>query len=216
MQMAIEYMRINNLARARERIERALNEEPDNANVQETAGLVYERLNEMPKARAGHSTAPCGSARTIRTSRTAMPASCAAPARRPRARRSSSRSRSNPVYQTPEVALVNAGVCVARHRRCGRRGALFQARAGDPAEHARGAARDRAISRSSAAMRSRRSNTCSAIWRSISRLPRSCGWGTARSASSATASGAADYARRIQTEFPDSEQAQALRSGGDQ
>ena len=44
-------MRTNNLAQARDRIERALGEAPENANVQETAGLVYERLNDLPKAK---------------------------------------------------------------------------------------------------------------------------------------------------------------------
>ena len=57
MQMALEYMRLNKLEQARERIERALGEAPENANVQETAGLVYERLNEIPKAKHAFSAA---------------------------------------------------------------------------------------------------------------------------------------------------------------
>ena len=41
-----------------------------------------------------------------------MPDSCAAPARPRRARKLFAEVARNPLYQTPEVALVNAGVCV--------------------------------------------------------------------------------------------------------
>src|SRR5208283_2766957 len=50
MKMAQEYLRENNLSRAQERIERALTEAPENALVQETAGLVYEQLKDNSKA----------------------------------------------------------------------------------------------------------------------------------------------------------------------
>src|SRR5271168_1645686 len=50
MQLALEYLKLGQLANSRECIEKALKEDSSNPNVQETAGLVYERLNEMPKA----------------------------------------------------------------------------------------------------------------------------------------------------------------------
>src|SRR5579883_474247 len=50
MKMAQEYLRLNNLAQASDRIERALKEAPDDAHVQETAGLVYEQLKDASKA----------------------------------------------------------------------------------------------------------------------------------------------------------------------
>ena len=111
MQMAIEYMRLNNLAQARERIERALDEAPENPNVQETAGLVYERLNEMPKAQRAFSTAArlgkedpaiqnSYAGFLCRTGKTAAGEKLFVQVAR------------NPAYQTPEVALLNAGVCV--------------------------------------------------------------------------------------------------------
>ena len=50
MQLAIEYMKLGKLANARDCIERALSEDSSNPNVQATAGLVYERLNETGKA----------------------------------------------------------------------------------------------------------------------------------------------------------------------
>ena len=111
MQMAIEYMRLNNLEQARDRIERALGEAPENANVQETAGLVYERLNEMSKAKHAFSTAVrlgkqdpsiqngyagflCRTGKTAEGEKLFLEVA------------------KNPIYQTPQVALLNAGVCV--------------------------------------------------------------------------------------------------------
>src|ERR1700709_2033850 len=57
MQLAIEYMKLNKLAESRDFIERALSQDSDNANVQMTAGLVYERLREVPKADKAYSAA---------------------------------------------------------------------------------------------------------------------------------------------------------------
>jgi type IV pilus assembly protein PilF len=111
MQMALEYMRLNNLEQARDRIERALGEAPENANVQETAGLVYERLNEMPKAKHAFATAArlgkqdpsiqnsyagflCRTGKTADGEKLFLEVA------------------KNPIYRTPEVALLNAGVCV--------------------------------------------------------------------------------------------------------
>jgi type IV pilus assembly protein PilF len=110
MQMAIEYMRLNQLEHARDRIERALGEAPDNANVQVTAGLVYERLNEIPKAKHAFSAgARLGkqdpaiqnsyAGFLCRTGKTAEGEKLFVEVAK------------NPLYQTPEVALLNAGVC---------------------------------------------------------------------------------------------------------
>src|SRR5271165_4875567 len=50
MQLAIEYMKLGQLANARDFIERALSEDPSNPDVQMTAGLVYERLLDPQRA----------------------------------------------------------------------------------------------------------------------------------------------------------------------
>src|ERR1700685_41771 len=57
MQLALEYMKLGKLATARECIEKALTEDPSNPSVQETAGLVYERVNEMGKAEHAYENA---------------------------------------------------------------------------------------------------------------------------------------------------------------
>ena len=99
------------MRRRAERIERALDEAPENPNVQETAGLVYERLNEMSKAKHAFSTAArlgkqdpaiqnSYAGFLCRTGKAAAGEKLFVEVAR------------NPIYQTPEVALVNAGVCV--------------------------------------------------------------------------------------------------------
>jgi type IV pilus assembly protein PilF len=111
MQMAIEYMRLNNLERARDRIERALGEAPENANVQETAGLVYERLNEMSKAKHAFSTAARLGKQDPSIQNSYAGFLCRT-GKAPEGEKLFLEVARNPIYQTPEVALLNAGVCV--------------------------------------------------------------------------------------------------------
>jgi type IV pilus assembly protein PilF len=110
-QMALEYMRLNNLEQARDRIERALGEAPENANVEETAGLVYERLNEISKAKRAFSTA----ARLGKQDPSIQNSYAGFLCRTGKAAEGEKlflEVAKNPIYQTPEVALLNAGVCV--------------------------------------------------------------------------------------------------------
>jgi type IV pilus assembly protein PilF len=211
MQMAIEYMRLNNLAQARVRIERALDEAPDNPNVQETAGLVYERLNEMPKAKRAFSAAArlgkqdpaiqnSYAGFLCRTGKAAAGEKLFVEVAR------------NPLYQTPEVALVNAGVCVSGsgdvvdaeryfNRALAIRPNMPEAllelgnldfERGDTAQSLEIVQRYLAVNPASPEI----------LWLGF-RAERKVGDNTA----------AADYARRVQTEFPDSAQAQSIRSG---
>ena len=57
MQLALEYMKLGQLANSRECIEKALKEDPSNPDVQMTAGLVYERINETAKAEKAYDAA---------------------------------------------------------------------------------------------------------------------------------------------------------------
>ncbi|MGC1387303.1 MAG: type IV pilus biogenesis/stability protein PilW [Steroidobacteraceae bacterium] len=213
MQMAIEYMRLNNLGKARERIERALKEAPDNASVQETAGLVYERLNEMSKAQHAFTEAVrlgkqdpdimnSYAGFLCRTGKAAAGEKIFMAVAR------------NPVYQTPEVALVNAGVCdsaagdaVDAQRffdralaiRPNMPEALLQSgnlalERGDAKEALDYVKRFLAVNQPTAEI----------LWLGF-RAQRKLGDSTE----------AAVYARRVQAEFPNSEQALALRSGAD-
>jgi type IV pilus assembly protein PilF len=213
MQMAVEYMRLNNLGQARVRIERALDEAPENPNVQETAGLVYERLNEMSKAqRAFNAAARLGkqdpaiqnsyAGFLCRTGKAADGEKLFVQVAR------------NPAYQTPEVALLNAGVCVgssgdvvdaeryfnrALTIRPNMPEALLQLGnlafdRGDPALALTYVQRYLAVNAASPEI----------LW---------LGFRAQRKLDDKTA--AADYARRLQSEFPTSQPAQSMRAGVD-
>jgi type IV pilus assembly protein PilF len=111
MQLAIEYMKLDKLATAREFIERALDQDPHTANVQMTAGLIYERLDETAKADRAFATA----ARLGKDDPNVQNNYAGYLCRRHRAEEGEKlflKVVRNPVYQTPEVAYLNAGVCV--------------------------------------------------------------------------------------------------------
>jgi type IV pilus assembly protein PilF len=212
-QLAIEYMKLNKLTEARKFAERALQEDPGSANVQVTAGIMYERIEDMPKAGRAYATAArLGKADPniqntyagflCRTGKTAAGEKLFVDVAR------------NPTYQTPEVALVNAGVCVrstgdmvdaqryfnrALALRPNMPEALVQLGnvaidAGDGAEALDYVQRFLAVYPA----------TPEVLW---------LGFRAQRKLGDATA--AAVFARRVQTEFPDSEQARMMRSGAD-
>ena len=110
MQLAIEYMKLGQLSNSRECIEKALSEDSSNADVQVTAGLVYERINEMFKAEHAYDAANrlgkgdpniantyavflCRSGKTAAGQKLFLDVAV------------------NPLYRTPWVALGNAGSC---------------------------------------------------------------------------------------------------------
>ena len=213
VQLAIEYMKLNKLADSQEFIERALKEDPGNANVQLTAGLVYERLNDMPKAEKAYATAGRLGKNDpniqndyagflCRTGKSAAGEKLFVDVAR------------NPLYQTPEVALVNAGVCVrstgdmldaqryfnrALAIRPNMPEALLQL--GNVAiDQGDGAGALDYVQRYLAVNPA----TPEVLW---------LGFRAQRKLGDATA--AAVFARRVQSEFPNSEQAQMMRSGVD-
>jgi type IV pilus assembly protein PilF len=213
MQMAIEYMRLNNLARARERIERALGEAPENPSVQETAGLVYERLGETSKAqRAFSAAARLGkqdpaiqnsyAGFLCRTGKAVAGEKLFAEVAR------------NPAYQTPEVALVNAGVCVSGAgdvvdaERYFNRALAIRPNMPEALLQLANLAFDRGDAAQALVLVERflavNPATPEVLWLGL-RAERKLGDSTA----------AASYARRVQTEFPNSQQAQMMRSGLD-
>ena len=110
-QLAIEYMKLDKLTIAQEFAERALDEDPHNAQVQITAGLVYERLESVAKAdRAYESAAKLG-----KNDPNILNTYAGYLCRRHRAPEGEAlflKIAKNPAYQTPEVAYLNAGVCM--------------------------------------------------------------------------------------------------------
>ena len=213
MKMALEYLRLNDLSHARERIERALGEAPDDANVQETAGLVYERVNDLPKAKRAFSAA----ARLGKNDPDIQNNYAGFLCRTGKAAEGEKlfiEVAKNPVYRTPEVALVNAGVCLGS--------------SGDVVDSERYFNRALTIKPNMPEALLQLGNLAFSrgdyklalddVQRFLAVNPPSAeilwlGFRTQRKLGDNTA--AIVYGRRIQTEFPDSEQAQQLRAGVD-
>ena len=211
MQLAIEYMKLGQLANSRDCIEQALREDPGNANVQMTAGLVYERLNDMPKAERAYSAGYRLGKSDPNIQNTYAGYLCRTGKAVAGEKLFSEIARS-PLYQTPEVALVNAGVCargtgdVVDAERYFNRALAVRPNSpeamlqlgniafdrGDPAQAVDVVQRYLAVN----------PPTAEVLWLGV-RAERKLGDSTS----------AAAYARRVQTEFPNSEQALMLRSG---
>jgi type IV pilus assembly protein PilF len=213
MQLAIEYMKLGKLSSSRDFMERALSQDPGNPDVQMTAGLVYERLNDMPKAERAYSTGYRLGKGNPNIQNTYAGFLCRTGKAVAGEKLFAEVARS-PLYQSPEVALVNAGVCVRGtgdmvdaeryfNRALAVRPNMPEAmlQLGNIAFDRGDAAQALGIVQRYLAVNPPASEV---LWLGF-RAERKLGDTTA----------AAGYARRVQTEFPDSQQAQMIRSGVD-
>ncbi len=214
MQLALEYMKLGKLATARECIEKALSEDSSNSAVQETAGLVYERLNEMAKAEHAYETAVRLGKNDPNISNAFAGFLCRT------GKTAAGEKMFNEVARNPLVpdSGSRAGECRrmrARRRESGGCRALFHPRSRDSPEHAGGSP---AVGQ--CRLRPRRRGA-GARYRAALSGPQSTHSGSAvaglsaRSANWATRWPPPCLRRRVQTEFPNSEQAQNMRSGVD-
>jgi type IV pilus assembly protein PilF len=211
MDMALEYLRLNNLARARESIEKALTEAPSNPNVQETAGLVYERLEEKSKAERAFTAAVrlgkddpdiqntyagylCRSGKTAAGEKLFLEVA------------------RSPLYRTPEVALLNAGVCVRSAgdvvdaERYFNRALTIKPNMPEALLQLGNIALDRGDSK----------EALENVQRYLAinpPIPEVLVLGIRADRKLGDSTGAGAYAQQLETQFPDSDQAQMLRSG---
>lgn len=110
-QLAIAYMRQGNLAMAQEKIDRALNQDANNASVQTAAGLLYERLGDDRKAESHYAAAM----RIKPDASDVLNYYGVFLCRNGRAKDGEKlilKAAHNPVYRTPEMAYTNAGLCM--------------------------------------------------------------------------------------------------------
>jgi type IV pilus assembly protein PilF len=211
MQLAIEYMKLGQLATAKDFMETALSQDPGSADVQMTAGIVYERLNEMSKAERAYSSMYRLGKSDPNIQNTYAGFLCRT-GKAPAGEKLFVEVARSPLYQTPEVAWVNAGVCARGTGNLVDADRYFnQALAIRPnlpeamlqlgnIEFDRGeAAQAVELVHKYLAVNPA---TPEILWLGF-RAERKLGDTTA----------AAGYARRVQTEFPNSEQAQMMRSG---
>lgn len=116
VQLAMAYMQEGNLQRAKEKLDRAMQEDPNNPNVHSVSALFYERINDPKKAeseiREAMRLAPgdpgqvlfygvylCGQHRVDEGITKMLQVA------------------RNPLYRTPEAAYNNVGVCLLTARR---------------------------------------------------------------------------------------------------
>jgi type IV pilus assembly protein PilF len=211
MQLAIEYMKLGQMAASRDYINLALSEDPNNANVQMTAGLVYERLNDMHKAERFYSASYRLGKNDPNIQNTYAGFLCRT-GKAVAGEKLFSEIANNQLYQTPEVALVNAGVCVGGTgdvvdaEKYFNRALAIHPNLPEAMLQLANIAFDRGDTAQARDMVVRylavNPPTAEVLWLGF-RVERKLGDATT----------AAGYARRVQTEFPTSEQAQMMRSG---
>ncbi len=109
-QLAIEYLKQGQLAVAKEKIDKAVRENPRDLGVQMSAGLVYERLQETDKAE-DHFREALRIDSTNPDAQNALGAFFCRNGKMQKGEEMFLRAARNPLYTTPEVALTNAGVC---------------------------------------------------------------------------------------------------------
>jgi type IV pilus assembly protein PilF len=110
-QLAIEYMKLDKLAASREFIDRAVDQDPKSPTVQSTAGMIYERLGDNVKAEHAYAAAARLGKNDPNIENNYAGFLCRT-GKAAEGERLFIKVVHDPVYQTPEVALVNAGVCV--------------------------------------------------------------------------------------------------------
>ena len=108
--LAMEYLKRDQLAVARDKVERALALNPDDATVQLAAGLVYERLLETKRAEKHFKLALRADA-TSPEAQNALGAFLCRDREFAKGEAMFLKAAGNPLYRTPEVAYTNAGVC---------------------------------------------------------------------------------------------------------
>jgi type IV pilus assembly protein PilF len=111
MQLATDYFRQGNLSMAKEKIERALEQDSHNAQAHMLAGLLFQRLGEIDQAEEHLSRAVSLSPKDSEMSNSYAQFLCSR-GKFDRGKKMFLAVASDPLYKTPETAFVNAGHCV--------------------------------------------------------------------------------------------------------
>jgi type IV pilus assembly protein PilF len=109
-QLAIEYLRQGNLEAARDKIEKALDQDPHTADTQMAAGLIYERLGDEHKAKSHYEQAVRLGKGDPNILNNVAVFYCRKGERK-RGEEYFLKAAASPLYRTPEVAYTNAGRC---------------------------------------------------------------------------------------------------------
>jgi type IV pilus assembly protein PilF len=110
LQLGTDYLRRGNLAQAKEKIDRALEQNPRNPQAHITAGLLYERLGNSDKADSHFSRALSLDPKNPEVQNNYGAFLCQK-GKYQRGEKLMLEAASNPLYRTPEIAYFNAANC---------------------------------------------------------------------------------------------------------
>lgn len=110
LEIGIDYLRKGNLPQAKEKIDRALEQNPRNAKAQITAGMLYERLGQSDKAETHFSKAVQLDPQNPEIKNTYGAYLCQK-GKYARGEKLALEAAGNPLYRTPEIAYLNAANC---------------------------------------------------------------------------------------------------------
>lgn len=113
LELGYDYFRKGKLQEAKEKIDKAVEQNPRNANAQSAAGLLYDRLGEPKKADAHFERALSLDPKNPDIQNTYAAFLCAR-SRFTQGEKYALQAASNPLYRTPEFAYLNAGNCASR------------------------------------------------------------------------------------------------------
>jgi type IV pilus assembly protein PilF len=110
LDLAIEHLRKGNLAASKEKLDRALEQNPRNAAAHSVAGLLYERLNDSKKA-DGHYARAVSLAPDNPEYKNNYAVYLCQQGKHARGEKLALQAAENRLYKTPELAYYNAGNC---------------------------------------------------------------------------------------------------------
>jgi type IV pilus assembly protein PilF len=110
LEIGIDYLRKGNLQQAKDKIDRALEQNPRNAKAQSMAGMLYDRLNEPAKAESHFERAVSLDPKDPDIKNNYAVYSCQT-GRYDRGEKLATQAAENPLYKTPEIGFLNAGNC---------------------------------------------------------------------------------------------------------
>lgn len=112
LQLGTDYLRKNNLVQAKEKIDKAIEQDPRNSKAQITAGLLYERLGQSDKADAHFAKGLALDPKNPEVQNNYGAYLCQK-GKHDRGEKLMLEAAGNPLYRTPEIAYLNAANCAS-------------------------------------------------------------------------------------------------------
>ncbi|WP_129646504.1 type IV pilus biogenesis/stability protein PilW [Peristeroidobacter agariperforans] len=110
LQIGTDYLRKNNLVQAKEKIDKAVEQNPRNSQAQITAGMLYERLGDSDKAESHFAKGLALDPKNPEVQNNYGAFLCQK-GKYSRGEKLMIEAATNPLYRTPEVAYLNASNC---------------------------------------------------------------------------------------------------------